>query len=167
MKVITLTQPWASLVACGAKKIETRSWPTKYRGLIAIHAAANFPKYAVEACRTEPFEKALAADGKPLSECFHHDALPFGSVIAVCRITACEVMTPELIRMVPEPELSFGLYEPGRFMWMLADAYKLTEPIPVRGFQRIWNFEDPQLDVELELKDHFEEEGLFAGVGNG
>ena len=44
MKAITIWQPWASLIACGAKKYETRSWPTKYRGPIAIHAAAKDPR---------------------------------------------------------------------------------------------------------------------------
>lgn len=32
MKAIRLWQPWASLIALGHKTIETRSWPTKYRG---------------------------------------------------------------------------------------------------------------------------------------
>ena len=31
MRAITLTQPWATLVALGFKKIETRSWSTDYR----------------------------------------------------------------------------------------------------------------------------------------
>lgn len=39
MKALTIWQPWASLLACGAKKYETRSWATKYKGQIAIHAA--------------------------------------------------------------------------------------------------------------------------------
>ena len=39
MKALTILQPWASLIACGAKMIETRSWSTAYRGEIAIHAA--------------------------------------------------------------------------------------------------------------------------------
>lgn len=44
MKAITIWQPWASLIALGAKQIyvkrfETRSWATSYRGPIAIHAA--------------------------------------------------------------------------------------------------------------------------------
>lgn len=41
MKALTLWQPWASLVALGVKRIETRSWSTRYRGRIAIHAAAD------------------------------------------------------------------------------------------------------------------------------
>jgi hypothetical protein len=43
MKALTLHQPWASLIAEGVKTIETRSWSTKYRGPLAIHAAARRP----------------------------------------------------------------------------------------------------------------------------
>ncbi|KXG09931.1 hypothetical protein AT864_01491 [Anoxybacillus sp. P3H1B] len=38
MKAITIKQPWATLIALGEKKFETRSWKTNYRGKIAIHA---------------------------------------------------------------------------------------------------------------------------------
>lgn len=43
MKMLTLHQPWASLIACGVKTIETRSWPTSYRGPLAIHAGKAQP----------------------------------------------------------------------------------------------------------------------------
>jgi len=43
LRGFTLTQPWASLVAGGAKHNETRDWYTSYRGLLAIHAAKTFP----------------------------------------------------------------------------------------------------------------------------
>ena len=59
MKAITLTQPWATLVAMGAKQVETRSWSTAYRGQIAIHAAKGYPKEARELCETEPFKSIL------------------------------------------------------------------------------------------------------------
>lgn len=39
MKALTLWQPWATLIAIGAKTIETRSWSTNHRGPLAIHAA--------------------------------------------------------------------------------------------------------------------------------
>ena len=39
MKAISLWQPWASAMALGMKKIETRHWPTCYRGPLLIHAA--------------------------------------------------------------------------------------------------------------------------------
>lgn len=43
MKAITVRQPWASLIAAGVKTIETRSWSTKYRGPLAIHAGKAKP----------------------------------------------------------------------------------------------------------------------------
>ena len=44
MKVLTLKQPWATLVAEGIKKYEFRSWKTKYRGKILIHAGSGIDK---------------------------------------------------------------------------------------------------------------------------
>jgi hypothetical protein len=41
MKAITLRQPWAWLVFNGHKDIENRSWPTKHRGEILIHASSH------------------------------------------------------------------------------------------------------------------------------
>jgi hypothetical protein len=43
MKAISLWQPWATLLTCGAKRYETRSWKRTYRGPIAIHAALKKP----------------------------------------------------------------------------------------------------------------------------
>lgn len=42
MKVISLLQPWATLAVIGQKKIETRSWSTKYRGPLLIHASKRW-----------------------------------------------------------------------------------------------------------------------------
>ena len=41
MKALSLRQPWASLIAEGRKTIETRTWRTRYRGPLAIHASAR------------------------------------------------------------------------------------------------------------------------------
>ncbi|MHB8272006.1 ASCH domain-containing protein [Bradyrhizobium sp.] len=49
MKAISLWQPWASLIACGAKPFETRHWapPRELIGqTIAIHAAKKVDKDA-------------------------------------------------------------------------------------------------------------------------
>ena len=47
MKVLTIRQPWASLIMNGYKKFEFRSWSTKYRGAILIHAGKNVDKEAM------------------------------------------------------------------------------------------------------------------------
>jgi len=36
---LTVRQPWAWLIIHGGKDIENRSWPTKIRGRVLIHAA--------------------------------------------------------------------------------------------------------------------------------
>ncbi len=48
MKVITIKQPFATLIAEGIKEYEFRTWKTKYRGEILIHAGKVIDKKAME-----------------------------------------------------------------------------------------------------------------------
>lgn len=48
MKVITIKQPWATLIAEGYKEYEFRTWKTKYRGEILIHAGKGIDKDAMK-----------------------------------------------------------------------------------------------------------------------
>jgi len=41
MKALTVKQPYASLIVEGIKDIENRTWPTKYRGRVLIHAGLD------------------------------------------------------------------------------------------------------------------------------
>jgi activating signal cointegrator 1 len=59
MKALSLTQPWATLVAIGAKCIETRTWHTFYTGTVAIHASKGFPRDARVRCGQPPFIEHL------------------------------------------------------------------------------------------------------------
>lgn len=146
MKAITLTQPWASLVAIGAKRVETRSWRTPYRGPLAIHAAKDYPQWAKDTAWEEPFLSALKAYPGP--------PLPLGAVVATCRLVACiptrELLAGLLIECDPvvqsipfvmtEQERAFGDYEPGRWGWILADIKMLPEPVPARGALSLWEW---------------------------
>ena len=148
MKALTLTQPWATLVAINAKRIETRSWGTRYRGPLAIHAAKGFPKWAVEMCGEETFRHALVSGGMAVAE--PKQSLPTGCVLATCRLVDCKLIVDfEMARTVnvrtrmlppPEPERSFGDYDPGRFAWILEDIQPLPEPIPVKGALGLWEW---------------------------
>ena len=42
MKALSIMQPWAWLIVAGHKDIENRSWPTRYRGPVLIHAGKKF-----------------------------------------------------------------------------------------------------------------------------
>jgi hypothetical protein len=107
VKALTLTQPWATLVAVGAKKIETRSWRTDYRGPIAIHAGKGLgPVRGIaglrELCGREPFRSVLDAhwaDIRLISGWFGElgqitrepeRCLPAGSIVAVATLVSCE-----------------------------------------------------------------------------
>ena len=142
MKCLTLTQPWATLVAIGAKRIETRSWRTSYRGSLAIHAAKGFPKWARETCKEPEFACELGPD-----------ALPIGAVIATCRLISCiptrELQENRVIEVdylagcgdfvLDDKERAFGDYALGRWAWLLADV-QACEPIPAKGALSLWDW---------------------------
>lgn len=135
MKAITILQPWASLIACGAKVIETRSWETKYRGPIAIHAGKFHNK---SVCLDNPFYAALTSRGQDPYN------LPYGQVIAIADLIACEKMTMNHIvawcNVYGRQEITFGDFSPGRYAWILENV-RLIAPVTARGQQRIWTWE--------------------------
>lgn len=105
MKAITILQQWASLIACGAKRIETRNWSTKYRGPLAIHAGRTVTSMDFFIPRVE---KAL-----------WNEDTPFGKVIAIAELVDCVEMTIERIAawkdLYGDNEIAFGHFELGRY----------------------------------------------------
>jgi len=138
MLAVSLTQPWASLVALGKKTIETRSWTASHRGPIAIHAAKGFPGGCQALCAEEPFRAALA--GRTAKQ------LPRGLIVAVARLDSCwrfpEAPDPFGGRPHAEHEIDFGDYTPGRFGFVLTDIVPLPEPVPAKGALSIWRIPD-------------------------
>lgn len=150
MKALTLWQPWASLVAVGEKRIETRSWNTNYRGPLAIHAARRKP--SIQFWKVDPYLSLLMKHGFP-----GPDALPLGKVVGYCLLKDVGLITEETL--VTAQEYGLGDFRPGRFAWMLSKIYQLKPwAMPkVRGFQRIWNWET---DLEEFIADQLGEEIL-------
>jgi hypothetical protein len=152
MKALSLTQPWATLVAVDAKRIETRSWRTHYRGVVAIHASKAFPRDCRQLVAREPFYHALLRAGSIAALPFPQRAddapppavalaLPLGAIIAVGRLVDV-VPTYEFHlngRELSDHERAFGDYSSGRFAWMLAGVVRLARPVPCRGALGLWN----------------------------
>jgi hypothetical protein len=133
MKALTLTQPWATAIFRLNKQIETRSWKTYYRGRIAIHAAKGFPKYARE------FAEAERTLGRILKD------LPFGAIIGL--VTIVDVQRTEDVRPhLSELELLYGDYSDGRWAWIFTEFISI-EPIPCRGHQGLWEYNETQLSL--------------------
>jgi len=165
MKAITLWQPWASLLACGAKQYETRSWPTKYRGPIAIHAAARPVDSSIITRKAHyPMAQALMQYARQFAHTPGYnifDVLPRGCIIATAELVGCWPIEAERMGILPvirransphhvtpiytdTPEYLFGDFTPSRYAWEFANMKMLDNPIPVRGGQRIWNWDDSE-----------------------
>lgn len=139
---LSLTQPWATLVAIGAKRYETRSWSTSYRGWIAIQAAKGFPTDCKQLCYQQPFAAHLAG-----ARYHKPEDLPRGEVIAIARLADCistNVWTPE-----NSVEYDFGNYEPDRFAWKLDDVHPLQAPFAARGALGLWKLPRPITAADL------------------
>lgn len=88
MKGLSLWQPYAFLIARGDKTIETRSWSTKYRGPLAIHAAkqchtGTIGDYTIEDDTPRRSPKQYLMRGPSLSWPYR---LPLGAIVATCEL---------------------------------------------------------------------------------
>lgn len=164
LRGLSLLEPWATLMAIDAKRIETRGWGTSYRGSLAIQASKKLARDQKELCFDEPFRLALvsAGFGTPTD-------LPVGCVVAVRELLDCiEIPDGEpsqsrlfanestLIRGVKLPpdgdEFSFGNYTPGRFAWITRLVHRFTRPIPCVGALGLWTIPGgvrAQIDQQL------------------
>lgn len=138
MRAISLWQPWASLVALGIKKYETRSWAPGQNVIgepLLIHAA----KRKLTLDEREWLEGLV--DGYPELNIPHFSDVDYPRGVIVGKVNLSGFFKTELADVLSYFELDVGNYEPGRYAWMLKDAVKL-EPIPFKGSQGFFNVPD-------------------------
>lgn len=176
MKALTILEPWASAIAHGIKRIETRSWETKYRGPIAIHAGMSNQfikhptaeaKMAILQLASENYKREQSK-GIVVKEL--HEFVNTGHVIAIADLVDCtkmvdisymdkkyasiEVKTGATLangQVVPMSEVDLGNYEIGRYAWILENVRLLIKPVAVKGQQGLWNWNET--GIMHELKD--------------
>lgn len=144
MKALTMWQPWASLIACGAKRFETRSWSTPYRGQIAIHAAKKDISDVLRILPSDLACKMKEAIGSEWKD------LPTGAVIATAELVNVWNIAYHRGTYIPwlggdfvsEDERAFGDWTPGRYAWELANVKPIT-PVPTKGKQGLWSWDAP------------------------
>ena len=132
MKVLSLTEPCATLIKEKKKLIETRSWKTNYRGELYIHASkTKIPKEW--RCNLE------------LMSLVNDTLLNYGKIICKCKLVDCVCMTKDFINNIKTnnyQEYICGIYEEGRYAWILEDIEPLDKPIKTKGHLSIWNYEE-------------------------
>ena len=126
MKVLTIKEPWASLIIDGHKKYEFRSWKTNYRGKILIHAGLSL-------------EKGMLLKFKDYNlNCIN------GAIIGEAYITDCILVDEKLnneLRNI-DPVVYGRSNHIETYAWKLENIKKYDNPIYIKGKLGLWNYEE-------------------------
>lgn len=137
MRVLTLWQPWASLLVYGFKKYETRPAMVYDETDFLIHAGKHWDKETEDLCKTEPFKSAIEQIG----------SLPLGHILGSVTVKDCHrirYVTGLRVGLnsllygsitLTEQEKAFGNYARGRYVWECTNRMILKNPIPYKGHQ--------------------------------
>lgn len=147
MTTLSLWEPWATLMAIDAKRYETRSWHTPYRGPLLIHAAKKWDVELNDLCDKEPFRTALRAAGYERGPQFRY-TLPLGYLLGVVDLVDCR-RTDDVRRGLSDRERAFGDYGPGRFAWKTQNVRRFAQPIPCVGSQGLFALTAERNKVDL------------------
>lgn len=126
MKVITLKQPWATLVAEGLKKYEFRSWKINYRGEILIHAGKGIDKEAMDKFKDLNLK------------------YPNSRLLAKVKILDCIKLNEEInSQIISENEFVYNIANDSTgYAWKLEVVEKLDNNNKISGKQGIWNIKE-------------------------
>lgn len=126
MKVLSIREPYATLIKNKTKYIETRSWKTKYRGDIIIHSCK---------CKFPIKEKIKALVNK--------EELQYGYMICIAELIDCIYIDEEYAKKLEKENYKnflCGDYTIGRYAWVLKNIRKIKNPIEISGQLGLWNY---------------------------
>ena len=125
MKVLTIKEPWASLIIEGYKNYEFRSWKTNYRGKILIHAGLNIEKDNLVKFKDYDIN------------------IQKGKIIGEAMLTDCIKVTEDFQKeLLKKDKIVYGQSDHASdYAWKLENVIKYEEPISVKGKLGLWNYE--------------------------
>lgn len=126
MKVLTIKQPWTQLIVDGYKEYEFRSWQTKYRGKILLHAGLNLEKEVVDRFKDYNLQYTL------------------GAIIGEAELVDCILVDDkfnEELRQI-NPVVYGKSNHVEKYAWKLENIVKYKKTIPCRGKLGLWNLDD-------------------------
>lgn len=174
MKALTVQQPYATLMACGAKRIETLRWPTEFRGEVAICAAETFSDQERETLHDCYLKAALLV---ALQEGYWHEPeLPLGCVVAVGTLVDCVQMGPAFYRwyadLLTPWERALGSYAPNRYAWVFQNVSALRDPVPISDQRALWewrpaSYGDPRPITVAPAKTQAKRQAVLRMLGTG
>lgn len=124
VKVLTLKQPWATLVAEGIKKYEFRTWKTNYRGKVLIHAGAGIDKKELARFKDLNLE------------------YPSKKIIAEVEIKDCLELDDKLNdEIIQENNIAYGSKKRTGYAWKLGNVKKIDVDKEINGKLGLWNID--------------------------
>ncbi len=152
MKALTVCQPYARLIVEGTKRVENRSWPTRYRGPLLIHAGKS--------------RRWLDTYDGPVPA-----GLVFGAILGIVELVACLHWDGYKITKLPQGYHWIAMHEfaSGPYCWVLADAVRFETPIPWRGAQGLWTVSTAVISEQLPVSSNGDgpEHGDTESTENG
>lgn len=136
MKALTISQPFASLIADGEKWVENRCWYCHHRGPLAIHSGKGTQYLSTRELRKYPTGAVIAI--AELVACINLEA----ARQHVRNIQPHEIAKMEAAGISLESLLSHEHSE-GPYCFVLRNVRKLFEPVACRGAQGLWDWEEP------------------------
>ncbi len=127
MLAISVKQPFASLLVSGRKRFETRSFPTKVRGFLAIHAGLR-----METAISMELEKLVVREfGSKWTI-----TLPTGAIVGVVDLVECHP-TEEL--ELSDAQRLTGDFTAGRWAWEMHVVKAFDRPRKQQGSLGFFN----------------------------
>lgn len=124
LKILTLKQPWATLVAEGIKKYEFRSWKTKYRGKILIHAGKGVDKNELKKFKDFNLE------------------FPSEKILAEVELEDCLELDEDLNKkIINEKNIAYGSKIRTGYAWKLTNVKKIKYDKEVKGRLGLWDID--------------------------
>ncbi len=145
MHGLTVWQPWAFALACGAKPVENRTWPPPARALgqqIAIHAGKEIDRGGIDAFKEiarHPAVKPLLPKGLTLAVMPRSAIVSVGELVGALQVegglagaVVGELSAADRERILASP------WTCGPWAWLFAEMRRLAHPVPCRGAQGLW-----------------------------
>jgi hypothetical protein len=124
IRVITLKQPWATLIAEGYKQYEFRSWRTLYRGTLYIHAGKGIDKKAMKKFESLNLE------------------YPTSRIVAKVDLIETIKLNNNINKILKhENEFIYGSDNTDGYAWLLDNVEKINSSIIINGKLGLWNYE--------------------------
>ena len=125
MKVLTLKQPWATLISEGLKEYEFRSWNTNYRGKLLIHAGLGIDKKDAIKYKYE---------------------YPKSRIVALVELVDCIKIDDKFNKMIKDKNSNvYGSKNREGYAWKIKLIKKINNSKEIKGKLGLWNIEDYEI----------------------